>query len=165
MIWIILIVLVVLAVIAIKAKGAAHKKSNLPYTKIESLFSPAEMLFLSSLDKATEGSYRVFGKVRVADIVAVKKMSNKSHWQKAFNKIALKHFDFVLCDKNTLKTVAIIELDDSTHNKKQEKEKDELKNAICAEIKLPLIRVKASNKYDSDLLKKTIEEKLNIQNV
>jgi hypothetical protein len=157
MMWIVLIVILALIIFAIK--GAGSKKGNLPYSKVDVLFSPAENLFLSVLEHAAN-EYKIFGKVRMADIVAVKKIENKSHWQKAFNKIALKHFDFVLCDKTTLKVIAIIELDDSTHNRKKEKENDEVKNSICDEIKLPLIRVKASNKYDETLLRNMIAEGL-----
>ena len=56
----------------------------LSYHKQPLLFSPAERSFLGVLELALGDNYRVYGKVRIADVLKPSKGSPKSHWQKAF---------------------------------------------------------------------------------
>ena len=91
-------------------------KSPFPYQRHTTLFSPAERSFLGVLDQAVAGKYRVFGKVRIADVATVRGTPNRSSWQVAFNKISSKHFDFVLCNPDDLTFVCAIELDDKSHS-------------------------------------------------
>lgn len=151
--WIIILGIAVL--IAVVAKGIKKsKKGNAnQYEKTDSLFTPAEMAFLKTLEIALEGKYRIFGKVRVADVITVKKTSEKGVWQKAFNKIGMRHFDFVLCDKESLKVIGVVELDDSSHNNKTQKERDEFLNEICKETGVNITRIKAKKTYDIETLK------------
>jgi hypothetical protein len=65
------------------------------------LFSNAERSFFGGLTQALGDEYVVMGKVRVADILSPQKGLNKSNWQTAFNKVASKHFDYVLCTRDT----------------------------------------------------------------
>ena len=75
------------------------------------LFSPAERSFLGVLDQAVGTDYRVFGKVRVADVASVKPGLGNSARQGALNRIAQKHFDFVVCGARDLNIVCAVELD------------------------------------------------------
>ena len=95
--------------------------SEYPYQKIGSLFSPAERLFLAALRQVVADNIHIFGKVRVADVIAPGKSLLGSDWQKAFNKISAKHFDFVLCQKTDLSIICAIELDDKSHQSRQKK--------------------------------------------
>nr|WP_274522501.1 DUF2726 domain-containing protein [Halorhodospira halochloris] len=97
--------------------GVGTGDSETPYTKASALFSPAERSFLGVLDQAAGYDYRVFGKVRVADVVKVRSMADRRAWQRAFNQISSKHFDFILCAKDDLSVVAAVELDDKSHQK------------------------------------------------
>jgi len=115
--WIILLLLVVIASVFIKAPAG----KGYSYRQLNPLFSAAERSFLGVLDKAVSDKNRVFGKVRVADILAPTKGMNRKNWQIAFNKISAKHFDYVLCSKDKLNVVAVIELDDKSHNTKKSK--------------------------------------------
>jgi hypothetical protein len=56
----------------------------------------------------------------------------RSARQKAFNKIAAKHFDFLLCDKEDLSVACAIEIDDASHNSKRRQERDEFLKGVCA---------------------------------
>jgi hypothetical protein len=97
-----LFVVTVLIVLALKLTRQSEKSDGYPYIMNQILFSPAERSFLRVLEQAIGDEYRVFGKVRVADVVSVKSMSNRNVWQQAFNRISAKHFDFVLCRKDDL---------------------------------------------------------------
>ena len=60
--------------------------------------SPAERSFLDVLSQAAGDEWRVFAKVRIADVLTPAKGMSRSRWQSAFNAISAKHFDFLLCD-------------------------------------------------------------------
>ncbi len=100
---IVVIIVVVLAVVVLKlSRKQRIQPTEYPYRKIDVLFTPAERSFLGVLNQAVGENAQIFGKVRVADVIAPKKGMPRSDWQKAFNKISGKHFDFLLCDKDNL---------------------------------------------------------------
>jgi hypothetical protein len=94
--WLIILVVIVLILAALDWKLGllGREEVALPYTKNRALFSHAERSFLDVLERAIGEQYRVFGKVRVVDVVSVKPISDRSKWQTAFNRISAKHFDF-----------------------------------------------------------------------
>jgi|SRR5690348_10373406 len=70
---IVVLVVVALAVVAAgKAKGGSGSSVGFPYQRAGALFSAAERSFLGVLDQAASPEYRVFGKVRIADLAALK---------------------------------------------------------------------------------------------
>jgi hypothetical protein len=111
------------------------------------LFSPAERSFLGVLDQAVGSDFRIFGKVRVADVVSVAKGTPKALWQRAFNKISAKHFDYVLCRPTDLKPVCVIELNDQSHAEDSRKGRDQFLAGVCATAGIPLIFFAAKRSY------------------
>lgn len=43
--------------------------SRLPYKKIDKIFTPAELNFYKSLNKVVSARFKIFGKVRIADVI------------------------------------------------------------------------------------------------
>ncbi|MBD2109558.1 DUF2726 domain-containing protein [Nodosilinea sp. FACHB-13] len=97
------------------------------YSYQKYLFTQAETTFYHALQNATQSQYLVFGKVRVADVLKPQ-TDNRGDWQRAFNKISAKHFDFVLCDRASLKVLAAVELDDSSHQRVDRVKRDDFLN-------------------------------------
>tara|TARA_B100000768_G_scaffold146521_1_gene139668 strand:+ start:349 stop:570 length:222 start_codon:yes stop_codon:yes gene_type:complete len=62
------------------------------------------------IDFTVPDTYRIFGKVRVADILSQQAALDRTNWLIAFNKISAKHFDYVLCCQDTREVIAAIEL-------------------------------------------------------
>lgn len=118
--WPLIVVIIIVGIIATALKtllgGNRGEIKDYPYEKEQALFSPAERSFLGVLEQAVDGKLRIMGKVRLADVVKVKRVNNKSIWQKAFNRIQSKHLDFVACDSTTLSVKFVVELDDKSHN-------------------------------------------------
>ena len=142
----ILVVFVLLA--ALKARqGGGTGLIGLPYQPTKNLFSAAERSFLGVLDQAVGSEHRVFGKVRVADIAAVKSGLGNSARQGALNRIAAKHFDFVVCRANDLSVVCAIELNDKSHSSKRAQARDDFLAKVCQTISLPLLTVPAKQAY------------------
>ena len=120
------------------------------------LFTKAETHFFRSLEEALEGELRIFGKVRIADVMNVKKGLAKREWGFQFGRIKAKHFDYVLCDPNTLKVVCVIELDDSSHQRPDRVKRDEFVNAVCSEVGLHLLRINTKAKYDPEYIRRKL---------
>ena len=147
-----LLVLVLLALVGfflLKRRNRSQPEGPeaLPYVLGDALFTPAERSFLGVLDQAVGTDFRVFGTVRVADIVAVAKGTPKPLWQSAFNQISAKHFDFVLCRPNDLKPVCVIELNDQSHAKESRQGRDKFLERVCTAAGIPLVFFPAKSSY------------------
>ena len=88
-------------------------------------------------------SVTVFTKVSLGDLFFVNIRDYKER-MRYWNKIYRKHVDFLICDRDTLKPIVAIELDDSTHARENRQLRDEFVNQIFTAAKLPLIHIKVS---------------------
>ena len=140
--------------------GNLNPKRNYNYSTLPTLLSPAERSFFGVLSQITDDSVIVFSKVRIADILRPQKGLNRSNWQRAFNRISSKHFDFVLCRKHDISFICAIELNDSSHNSHKRKKRDSLLRSICDSASLPLIEIAAKRSYNLD----EIRNQINIKN-
>ena len=143
---VVFVVLVVLASLKSKQSGGSGK-IGFPYQPAKPLFSAAERSFLGVLDQAVGPEHRVFGKVRVADVAAVKSGLGNSARQGALNRIAAKHFDFLVCRSGDLAVVCAVELNDKSHSSQRAQARDELLANVCRVINLPLLTVPAKATY------------------
>ena len=157
----------ILLFVVLKLLFGKNNASGQPYKYVlnKTLFTPAERSFLGVLDLAVADQYRIFGKVRIADILLPAKGLNKSHRQIAFNKVSAKHFDFVLCNKQTLEVIAVIELaDDKSHQKARTQHRDSLIASACATAGLPLVRFAAQSSYQVTEIQQKIQVELTAKN-
>lgn len=136
-----------------------------PYQLSKFLLSKAERSFYGVLVQAMGSSGIVFSKVRVADVISPKKGQNRSDWQRAFNAISSKHFDFIICDPTDCSIKLAIELDDSSHGSSKARKRDDLLNGACQSAGLPLVRVKAARSYVVSELQRQIAEAISPQPV
>ncbi len=142
-----LIVLVVLMVgvgilsrLAPQRRSGSAAKLTFPYYGRKALFSAAERSFLGVLEQAVEGRYRVFGKVRLADVLGVKAGTGAGERQRALNRVLAKHVDFVLCHPEDLTIAALVELDDSSHKRTDRRARDAFLEQACAAASVRLLR-------------------------
>lgn len=149
---IVLFIVVIAFTLALKSGG-----NRIGYRTNGPLFSKAERSFYGVLNQAISDEQVLMGKVRVADILSPEKGLNKSNWQTAFNKIAYKHFDYILCEKSTLNVLAAIELDDKSHQSKRSISRDTFLNEACKSAGFKLIRFPAQKAYQISEVKKQIE--------
>ena len=135
------------------------------YKAAPALFTPAEQLFLSSLETALHGvPVKIFGKVRIADILKVRPGLAKIDYQGAFSKISAKHVDFVLVNPLTTAPLLIIELDDSTHEAHHRKVRDAFVDEAMYQAQIPILHVPLRQRYDENNLRAQIVEILRQSN-
>lgn len=109
------------------------------------LFTKNEFYFYKQIQKISKEKNLIpLAKVRLADFVEV---TSKSDYMKYFAKIRSKHIDFLLLDKETLKIVVAIELDDNSHSN----EKDNFKNKLFEQINIPLLRCRGIGTIEEQL--------------
>jgi hypothetical protein len=118
--------------------------TTFPYRLRDAFLSPAEISFYHVLMLVTGGKFTVCTKVNLNDIFYV---SRPNENQGAQNRISRKHVDFLLCDPKSMRPVAGIELDDSSHARESRRTRDELVEEVFAAAGLPLIRFKAKRAY------------------
>lgn len=140
-----------IALAVLKALLAGKKPGGIkfPYQSIPHLFTPAERSFLGVLDQVINSDYRIFGKVRAADVMSVTKGMSRSEWKQAFNRIQSKHFDFVICRASDSSILLLIELDDKSHKKTQRLERDDFVEKATEAAGIPLLRIPCQRSYSA----------------
>ncbi len=145
----------------LEIEPTVEQKATYKYKKFERIVSPAERSFLGVLNAVLDDEIIILTKVRVADVLTPLPTKDRGLWQRAFNSISSKHFDFVLCKSNDLSIICAIELNDRSHNEAERQDRDEFIRSACSGAALPLIEVPAKNGYVlqevTDLLKPYIE--------
>jgi hypothetical protein len=128
------------------------------YRKTNSLMTFQERKFYRLVLKELSSEYAIFSKVRLGDVVwlANEPTDKKYH----SNQIQCKHIDFILCDKMTLEPVLALELDDSSHAHYDRQASDEVKNRVCEQAGLPLMRVKVQYTYPVQAIEEEILTKI-----
>ena len=111
--------------------------------------SQGERVFLAVLESVVPKEMRVLCKVRVADVIET--------FGADFRTVSQKHFDFVICDAETLMPLIAIELDDKSHLTARQQQSDAVKNSVCERAGLPMLRVRAASAYDIQHLHRLIE--------
>jgi len=119
---------------------------ELPYRIRDDFLSRGERSFFFALTAAVASQAVVCPKVRLGDILFA--TDKKSSWKHA-NRINQKHVDFLICSRDTMHPLVVIELDDSSHQRESARERDQFKDAVCAAAGLPLVRIQARGNYDA----------------
>ena len=164
MFWIALVLVFVflVAVLVIKQRSGSAS-GGLSYKRQQVLFTPAERSFLGVLDLAVRNDFRVFGKVRVGDLLAPQNGQSSGQRMRALNKINYKHVDFVLCKPDDLSVLCAIELNDKSHQQKDRQERDEFLLSACRAAGLPLVTFDARHAYSPAELSAAIADALSGQ--
>lgn len=118
---------------------------SLPYRLRDDFLSPAEISFYHTLLLAAGETITVCPKVNLNDVFFV---SRPDQNQAALNRISRKHVDFLLCDRNTMRPLVGIELDDSSHARKSRQLRDVLVQQVFDTAGLKLLRFPAQRAYN-----------------
>jgi len=133
----------ILRLFGIGAEGPPSDRS-LPYRQRDDSLSPAELFFYGALSAAVGTQAHICPKVNLADIFFVVKPNEN---QGARGRISQKHVDFLPCDSQSMKPLAGIELDDSSHARADRQDRDALVDRVFAVAVLPLVRIQAAGSY------------------
>ncbi|MBR6966927.1 MAG: DUF2726 domain-containing protein [Ruminococcus sp.] len=96
---------------------------------------------------------QILAKIRLADLIEVDTNQAGKEWAKYFAKIKSKHIDFVIVDN--MKVIILLELDDSSHQKDDRKERDSFVNNALSKAGYTIIWTNGN----MDLIKKALFDK------
>ncbi|HEY3306817.1 MAG TPA: DUF2726 domain-containing protein [Desulfuromonadaceae bacterium] len=156
----VIIIAVVVALLAALKSKKVLSDSGLAFSRCDALFTPAERSFLGVLEQALDSRYRVFGKVRLADIVMPAKGQTPSKRTSALNKLRQKHVDFVICLISDLSVVGVVELDDKSHEREERAERDVFVDQVLDMAKIPVIHFPAQKGYALQDVRTRLAEKI-----
>jgi len=145
----------ILVVIGVKVSSGSEKRKVFKNNKY-SYFAKAlvmtrsEAEFFKKLNTAVSERYFVFPQVHLSALLDHRVKGQD--WRIAFRHINGKSVDFVLCDKITLQPVYALELDDSTHDRRDRAERDVEVERIFREAQLPLVRFKSVNISSDEII-------------
>ena len=152
---VVLIIVSVLKLLGIEPGGNANH-----YTRRQNLLTSEELRFYKVLNEYINNRAAIFVQIRLADIFAVKKNIDKKEYHGKLNRITSKSVDFVICEKETLKILFAIELDDKSHECESRKQRDVFVNKLFSDNELPLIRIQTQKKYSVDSINEQINQYL-----
>ena len=147
---VVLLAILFAVTVALKFNGLREQKPNVATSTYEArkcLLTPAENSFFRVLEQAVGNDYRLFAKVRLADIIRPTQSANRSSFQTALNRITSKHVDFVICDLNSLAVLGAVELDDKSHDRLERGVRDGFLDAALGQAGVPIIHVRAASTY------------------
>ena len=120
--------------------------------------SRPEHEFFDILLSVIGNQYHVFPQVHLPTILEHK--IKGQYWHGAFRHIDEKSIDFVLCDKQYIKPILAIELDDHSHEGLDRQERDGEVERILKEAGLPLLRFENRGHFEKEEISRRISEAL-----
>jgi very-short-patch-repair endonuclease len=123
-----LVIILLLLVVAAEAALSPGRKAWLSHITAKPLLTPNEIEFFHRLQRALP-AYQVLPQVAFAAFLTDDgKLSSKARWS-VRNRFDRKIADFVVCERASLKVVALIELDDKTHKADADQKRDAITKA------------------------------------
>lgn len=147
LLFVIVLLFIIAGIFAALKSKQQSKVEVLAFESRDTLFTPAERSFLGVLEQSIDSRYRVFGKVRLGDIVKPAKGLSNSKRTTALNRINQKHLDFVLCSASDLAVIGVVELDDQSHARDDRSGRDEFVDQALVGAKIPVARFSAKKGY------------------
>lgn len=138
---VIIIAIVILEELTKKSKPQNNTWNFNAYKLSNSIVTDQEMKLYKLLQKEIPAIYVICPKVGIKDFVQI---TEKKNYMKHFGHISQKHIDYLICEKETLKPVLGIELDDKSHQREDRKKRDESVNTLYENIGLRMLRIPTS---------------------
>lgn len=147
-----------LRILGIGSSPEETSREEFPYIVREDFLSPTERAFYGVLCSATGSRGVVCPKVRLADVFVV---APPRRHRTAFNRIAQKHVDFLICDPGTMRPLLGVELDDASHARMDRQTRDAFVEEVFRGAGLTLLRLPVQRGYNLQELSARIDSLLN----
>ncbi len=128
------------------------------YRRKDYIMTAAEGAFFRRLENICADKYYVFPQIHLSALLS--NNTKGKYWKAAFQRINRTSVDYVLVNKETLRTAYAVELDDSTHDRPERQARDEGVEDMLGSAGIVLVRFRnAANMSDDEIIKKFTEEK------
>jgi len=158
--FIMLLLVLLVVVIALVASRFIDNSNPFQVQRKASLFSPVERSFLGLLEKAVQNEYRIINRVKLADVLDVRDPASEKSRRSILLKLNAKYLDYVLCEPETMKVIAVLDLV-NTHNKEGHKAvPDWFVSGALETAGVPYLRIGIKAGYTVSELQATLAMKL-----
>jgi hypothetical protein len=157
-----LILFALISLIVIVALLASRLNDNsfpFPFDQKKAVFTSAEKNFQNLVEQAMGPKYRILNRVKLSDVVAIRKGVSSRASQTAVTNADSKYLDFVICDRDTMKLRGAIDLVD-TQGKGYKVKKDWFVSGALEAAAIPHIRIKVKANYTIDEIRACINSRL-----
>ena len=157
-----LVLVMLISLIVIVAVLASRLNDNsfpFPFDSRSTIFTPAEKNFHNMLEQAVGSNYRVINRVKLGDIVNIRKGVSSRASQCASHNAETKYLDFVICERNSMKLIGAVDLVD-TRGKGYKVKKDWFVSGALEAASIPHVRIKVKNNYTLAQIKQCIHSHL-----
>lgn len=160
MYWIVVaVVLLVLGTVLFARQQRLHDEHRaLAFKRRPAVFSPSERSFMEVLELATGKDFRVLGKVRVSELLALQDGLSYGARTAAQTTLDRMHFDFVLCKPGNLTALCAIVLNNRTQKRKDGEGRERFLADACHSAGLPLIQFDVRYAYSPAEVSRKIAE-------
>lgn len=135
--------------VSIKSKDDNSYNLDSRYARKASILTASEYNFLQLLRQIEPLKYEIVP--QMALVTVIDKVTNTSYRNELF-RIA----DFCVVDRESFAPLLLIELNDSSHERADRKERDAKVNAICKAAGLPLVTFTLKDDYDFEKVRRTV---------
>lgn len=136
------IVAILAVAFVIKTYTASRRPEKLAnayeYSRKESVMTAAEAAFYRRLLLVAGDRYFIFPQVHLSSLLI--NQTKGRYWKAAFQRINRTSVDYVLCDKDSMKAIYAVELDDKTHDTFKRRARDTGVEVMLSSVGLPLVR-------------------------
>ena len=139
--WIFLLIIVVVVVVVfalLKAKAQGGGADEVwPFYAKKPLSQPEQILYFRLIQALPD--HIILAQVQLSRLLGVKKGNNNQAWSNRINRMSA---DFVVCNKDS-SIVAVIELDDATHQREDRQAADAKKDKALGSAGIQVVRWQA----------------------
>lgn len=157
-----LILFAMVSLVVIVALLASRLNDNsfpFPFEPKNTLFTPAEKNFQNLVEQAMGSDYRVLNRVKLSDVLIIRKGVSQKASQSAAHNAEKKYLDFVLCDRKTMKLLGAIDLVD-TQGKGYKLKKDWFVSGALEAASIPHLRIKVKANYTVEEIRSCINTRI-----
>ena len=148
----------VLLLLVLRVFRRSRKTARTSYQRRDFLFSPEERFFYKALLEAVDGDYAVFGRVPVDELIAPRIGNAAQTLPEAWEALAGRCFQFVLCSLPDLAVACAVELREHAMPGKKPPERIDPLKTVCDAAGLPLVRFEAGPFYENSEIRGAIAQ-------
>jgi hypothetical protein len=157
--YILFTMIMLIVIVAVLANRLTNNNYPFPFERKHTVFTPAEKNFQNLLELAVGLNYRVINRVCLIDMITIRRGVSKKARQTATIQAKNKYLDFVICDKNSMELLGVIDLVD-TQGKGYKVKKDWFVSGALDAAGIPHIRIKIKPNYSLDEIRACVNSKL-----
>ncbi len=148
-----------IVIVALLASRLNDSSFPFPFDSKATVFTPAEKNFQNLVEQAVGGKYRVINRVKLSDIVTVRKGVSNRASQAAVTNADNKYLDFVICERDSMKLLGVIDLVD-TQGRGYKLKKDWFVSGALEAASIPHVRIKVKANYTVNEIRACINSRI-----